>query len=150
MPDVFISFSDRDLAAARVVQQQLLDRGTSVFLSTNSLEPGADWSEKVKQAIQQANLVLVLASRAGLASTWVQQEIGIAIGARRKIIPIIWDMPAGDLPGWLSRYQALNLAGRTPAQVRQEFAQISKQIELEKFLAISALGALIAAVVKLG
>jgi hypothetical protein len=150
MADVFISFSDRDLAAAQVVQQQLLDRGTSVFLSKSSLEPGADWSEKVKQAIQQANLVLVLASRAAIQSTWVQQEIGIAIGAKRKIIPIIWDMPAADLPGWLSRYQALDLAGRTPVQVTQDFAQISKQLELEKFLALGAIGALVAAIVKLG
>jgi len=47
MPDVYISYTKEDRAAALVTQQELTARGASVFVSENSIEAGAQWPERL-------------------------------------------------------------------------------------------------------
>ena len=150
MADIFISYAKADQAAASVVHQQLLADDVSVFMADRSIEPGADWKSRIEREIQTARLVLVLASRVGCQSAWVQNEVGMAAHARRKIIPVIWDMPASDLPGVLSGYQALDLANRTPEQVQVAFDEIRKGIHLDKWRGLAVLAVALYAIVKLG
>lgn len=150
MTDIFISYARADQAAASAVHQQLVAGGVSVFMADRSIEPGADWRSRIEREIQGARLVLVLASQAGCQSAWVQNEVGMAVSARRKIIPVIWDMPASDLPGVLSGYQALDLADRTPEQVQVAFDDIRKAIHLDKWRGLAVLAVALYAIVKLG
>lgn len=150
MPDVFLSYAQADRVAALATQKALIAGGVTAFLAENSVEPGSAWASEVDRQIRDAGLVLVLASRAASQSVWVQHEVGIAAGARRKIIPVIWDMPAAELPGVLAGYQALNLAGRTSEQVQQEFESICKRIRADKIRGIAAIGGLVYLLSKLG
>jgi hypothetical protein len=150
MPDVFISYAQTDRAAALATQAALRDGGVSVFLAENSIEPGAQWPAELDRAIRSADLVLVLASRAACQSTWVQHEVGIAVGARRKILPIVWDMPPSELPGVLANMQALNLAGRTPETVQQEFEAICKRLRADWVRGLTAAGLFVYVLTKLG
>lgn len=150
MPDVFISYAQADRAAALATQTALKEGGVSAFMAANSVELGAPWSVELDRAIRAADLVLVLASRLACQSAWVQHEVGVAIGARRKIIPIVWDMPPSDLPGMLAGMQALDLAGRSPEDASPEFDEICKKIRGGKVRGALVLGAIVYGLSKLG
>src|SRR5258708_13437605 len=107
--DVFISYSTKDEGAARFLHQHLTNEGMSVFLASASLQPGQLWSPEVLNALRTSSWVLFLASRAACSSAWVQQELGAALITQKKLVPIVWDMPPSDLPGWVRGYQPLHL-----------------------------------------
>lgn len=113
MPDVFISHSSHDVQLASLVQQELLRHNVSAFMASASLKPGDHWSPEILANLAASKWVLCLASRAAASSAFVNQEIGIALAGSKRLIPIVWDMPPSDLPGWASRYQALDLRGST-------------------------------------
>ena len=34
-----------------------------------------------------------------------------ALAKQKKLVPIVWDMPVSELPGWTNHIQAIDLAG---------------------------------------
>jgi hypothetical protein len=145
MPDIFISYSTEDATAAEFIYRNLMESGVSTFLAQASLQPGQQWSQQVLETLRQSDTVLLLASRRACASPWVQQEMGYAIGAKKKLIPIIWDMRPSELPGWVASYQALDLSRHTAEQVRDEMAAIADGIKTNKKTALLVAGLALAA-----
>jgi hypothetical protein len=145
MAEIFISYSTADAEAARFIHRNLLEQGVSAFLAAASLQPGQQWSPEILDALRGADTVLFLASKSACASPWVQQELGYAIGAKKKLIPIIWDMKPTELPGWVSGYQALDLCRHSPEEVRQEVAAIAERIKTNKKTALLVAGLALAA-----
>ena len=145
MPDIFISYSTVDAEAAQFIHRNLVEQGTSAFLAATSLQPGQQWSAEILEALRGSDTVLFLASRSACASPWVQQELGYAVGAKKKIIPIIWDIKPTELPGWVSGYQALDLSRHSPEEVREEVAAIAERIKTDKKTALLVAGLALAA-----
>ena len=58
--------------------------------------------------------------------------MGAAVIAQKKLIPVVWDMPPSELPGWIKEYQALNIAGATIHQVQTHLSNYAVQIKNEK------------------
>jgi hypothetical protein len=145
MADIFISYSTADAEAAHFIHRNLVEQGVSAFLPAASLQPGQQWSPEVMDALRVADTVLFLASKSACASPWVQQELGYAIGANKKLIPIIWDMKPTELPGWVSGFQALDLGRHSPEEVRQEVAAIAERIKTSKKTALLVAGLALAA-----
>lgn len=136
MVDVFISYSTSDEPTAQFMHRHLLAEGVSTFLASASLQPGQQWSPEVLTALRSSGCVLFLASRAACASPWVQQELGVAIGANKKLIPVIWNIQPSELPGWVAGYQALDLANHSAEQVQARVAAIAAQIKANKRVAL--------------
>src|SRR5258708_26993541 len=107
MPDVFISHSSVDGEFANFLHRHLTGEGLTVFLASVSLAPGQRWPQEILNALNASNWVLFLASRTACASPWVQQELGAALMSQKKLVPIVWDMPPSQLPGWVGHIQAL-------------------------------------------
>jgi TIR domain len=144
MPDVFISFSSKDEKLARFVQDHLMAGGVSVFLVPASLHPGEEWSPQILNALRGSNWVIFLASRAACASSWVQQELGAAIGMQKKLVPIVWDMAPSELPGWTAQHQPINLAGSSIDQLRTQLGAIAERIKSDRNVGYLVLGLLVA------
>jgi TIR domain len=147
MADVFISFSTKDERLARFVQGHLVASDITVFLAPASLQPGQQWSPEILNALRASNWVIFLASRAACASSWVQQELGAAIGMQKKLVPIVWDMPPTDLPGWTARHQAINLADSSIEQLRAQLGSIAERIKSDRKVGYLVLGLLVAGLV---
>lgn len=143
MPDIFISYSSKDLGFAADVEQHLKKEGLDVYLAAVSLIPGQRWTSEVLGKLKGSQWVLFLASREACASSYVQQELGAALISDKKIVPIIWDMPPSELPGWINQFQALNIAGATPESIRAEVTKIAEQIKADKRKGLLVVGALI-------
>lgn len=145
MPDVFISYSSADERFARFLDRHLAGEGLEVFLASTSLIPGQQWAPSILEALRHSDWIVFLASRAACESAWVQQELGAALITEKKVVPIVWDMPPSRLPGWISNFQALDLAGASPEHVRARIGAIAERMKADK-----ARGQLIAALLIAG
>lgn len=150
MRDVFISFSSEDRPLAEFVYNHLLAEGLSAFLAPVSLEPGNQWSPQILTELRSSDWVLFLASRAACNSPYVQQEVGAAISARKQLVPVVWDMPPSELPGWANQYQALVLAGKLREHVEADITAIAERIKARKNTGLLVVGLLVAGLMAFG
>ena len=96
MPRVFISFVHEDTAVAHEVQWLLeseLDLQSDVFLSADKEQvyAGDDWLQKVKEALTETEIVLLMLSRRSIARSWVNFEAGGHGCRTRRSFPVVLD-----------------------------------------------------------
>jgi hypothetical protein len=92
--NIFISYSTLDIEIAKKIESYLSQiRNVSVFLSDSSLIVGT-LSNALVEKIKLCDLFIVLYSKNSLSSNYVQQEIGVAKGNNKPIIPILLDAEA--------------------------------------------------------
>lgn len=86
---VFISHSCRDQGLVISLANLLSKFGIEVFVAEWYLAPGEAIERKILSQIERADCVIVLLTRNGTRSAWVQQETGYTISARKPLIPIV-------------------------------------------------------------
>ncbi|MEV5651069.1 TIR domain-containing protein [Nocardia sp. NPDC052254] len=75
MLNVFISYSRRDFYAAEALSSILATSDeVSTWLDAEQLRPGTEWEVAIDAAVDHADVVVVVASPAAMASRWVTQE----------------------------------------------------------------------------
>ncbi len=96
--DIFISYSQKDRAAAERLQVALEARKLKVWRDKRLTEmPAADFIARIDGALARSARVLVLWSGASVLSSWVQGEAGKARMAE-KIVPVALEPLAALLP----------------------------------------------------
>lgn len=86
---VFISHATIDSALVSWIAEGLDRLHIRSFVYENYQIGGQNRFEKIKSFITACPYFLVLLTRDGIASQWVNQEIGYAVGMGKNIIPII-------------------------------------------------------------
>ncbi|MHB1940605.1 MAG: toll/interleukin-1 receptor domain-containing protein [Candidatus Dormibacteria bacterium] len=86
---IFISHSSRDPLAVETVRLQLLAAGVTPYMYEYDHRPGAVLVDKLRAAIAASDAVVVLLTAAGAGSETVHQEIGISLGLRKPVIPLV-------------------------------------------------------------
>ena len=86
---VFISHSTKDRGAVEHVAKLVSAQGLSVYRAEHDSQPGRHLPEKVRTNICAADAVLVLLTKSSIDSRYVHQEIGVAKGARKLIVPLV-------------------------------------------------------------
>lgn len=150
MADVFISHSSADRQFAEVLHRHMTSEGLSVVLAPLSLSPGQRWSETILKSLEASSWVLFLASRASCSSPWVQQELGAALSKQKRLVPIVWDMPVSELPGWTGQIQAIDLAGASAEKIKAQVIAIAEQVKADKAKGFVIVGLLIAGLFIIG
>jgi len=95
---VFVSYSTKDIETIKPILQQMQSiQGLTIFFADRSLNPGDLISQRIIQSIKVADVFIVFYSESALQSSYVQQEIGVARGQEKIIIPILLDQtkPSG-------------------------------------------------------
>ena len=107
---VFISHSHTDSALAARVSEALRDDGLEVWDSVADVLPGDNWAEKVAQALDESQAMVVLLTPAAVDSPYVRREMEYALGAKRysnRLIPVAIgareQLPADSIP-WIVRH----------------------------------------------
>jgi len=105
---IFASYSTKDIDQVKPVINLISEiNGVGIFFADQSLLPGDMISRKIIQHIKEAALFILFFSENANGSTYVQQEIGVALGQNKIIIPILLD---GTKPtGMLADVHYLNL-----------------------------------------
>jgi hypothetical protein len=86
---VFISHSTRDQGLVIALANLLAKFGVEVFVAEWYLTPGEPLDRKVFSQIEKADCLVVLLTKNGIRSNWVQQEIGCALQINKPLIPLV-------------------------------------------------------------
>lgn len=132
MPDVFISYSAKDEELAQFVRSHLLAQELNVFLASISLTNGERWTPTIIDQLRNSEWVFLLASKNALMSQNVQLEVGGAIFAKKKLVPIMWDVQPSELPRWVSDFQGIILTGATMENINLQVAQLAASVKQSK------------------
>ncbi len=86
---VFISYSRADSATIDRLEAELISYGFKTWVDRQHLEGGDKWAEKIEQAIQECDAVVVGLSPDAVASPWVTNELFYAQQLEKTIIPVL-------------------------------------------------------------
>ena len=103
MTDVFISYSRKDIAFARLLHEALVENGLETWIDWQDIPPSADWLAEVYVAIEEADAFVFIISETSLASEICGLEMAHAAEHNKRLIPIvIKDVEAEKVPKELS------------------------------------------------
>jgi hypothetical protein len=107
-PDIFLSYSREDRAAARHIAESFIKEGFTVWWDA-VLRSGQTFDEVIEKELRASKAVVVLWSPRSVASRWVRAEATLA-DRRNKLVPAIIEMcdrpiifeltHAADLSDW--------------------------------------------------
>jgi TIR domain len=86
---IFISHSHHDAKWANWIDVQLTKRGFQVWRDLTSIRPGQSFIAELNNAIQEADLMVVLMSPDYFSSAWARQETEFAAARKIPIIPVL-------------------------------------------------------------
>jgi len=98
--NLFASYSTKDIEKIKPVLNNLIQiQGVQIFFADKDLKPGDIISQQITQNIITSDIFLVFYSEFAQQSSYVQQEIGVALGQNKIIIPLLLDKtkPTGML-----------------------------------------------------
>ena len=99
--DVFLSYHSGDGDWVALLKNRLGSKGIRVWLDSEQIRPGDRYPGALAQAIGQVHSVVVVLSRGSVASPWVEEEYGLALAKRRRVLAVLIDdvEPPGFLQG---------------------------------------------------
>lgn len=105
---IFVSYSTRDLPIVTALRAHLASVGVSVYVAEYTTVPGQSLPQEIRHAIESCDLFLLIWSTNAQSSAWVPQEIGVATGLKKPVMPVV--LHAGlQLPAFLSDLKYLEL-----------------------------------------
>ena len=111
MHDVFLSYSSIDQKAADAVCHALESAGVRVWMASRDIIPGADWAASIVEAINVANVFVLVFSANSNRSYQVKRELDIATNRNIPLIPVRIEniRPTGAIEYYLSSAHWLDL-----------------------------------------
>jgi len=89
MSDVFISYSRKDIAFARLLHKALHDSKLETWIDWQDIPPSADWLAEVYEAIEGADTFIFVISDTSVNSEICSLEIAHAEKNNKRLIPIV-------------------------------------------------------------
>ena len=121
-PQLFISYSQHDGDKAAALLDVFETAGVRCFLAEKSIAPGAEWDSAIRDAICQAERILVLVTPKSKDSVWVAAEVGAAWILGKSVIPALQGVHARELVGPISKYHGRKV------ETAQQVAALIKDI----------------------
>ncbi len=88
---VFISYSRRETTFVDTLLDELEDRGVETWLDYHCLVPGKPWLEQIVSGIEGADVLLLVISKASMASRNVELEYAEALKRNKRVILIVFE-----------------------------------------------------------
>lgn len=86
---IFVSYSSRDRDFAMKFTKELQKLGASIWIDQLGIGLGDNWDSSIEDALEVANTLLLIISKTSATSQNVQDEVSIAKGNNKKIVPIL-------------------------------------------------------------
>jgi hypothetical protein len=118
---LFFSHSSANKETAATYQAILLKYGISLFVAHNDIEPAREWQNEIELALSTMDSLAALLSKDFPSSLWCDQEIGIAIGKNKLVIPMRFEI---DPYGFIGKFQAITVRGKEIEFVCEEIFKI--------------------------
>lgn len=123
---VFVSYAKQDESVADYLQNFLNRAGYRTSTFTANIAPGDRWISSISQSLVGADVIVILLSKAALASPWITYEISASIasaetGSGKRVIPVTLGKEITP-SGILAQYQWISTSG-DPEEVAQRVIQ---------------------------
>ena len=89
--DLFVSYSREDMFVVKEVVQSLREQKLRIWMDLTGVESGDRFKAKIVEAIDNSLAVLFFSSVTSNRSTWVVNEVGVAMAHHKTVIPIRLD-----------------------------------------------------------
>ncbi len=122
--NVFISYSTYDIQNAKNLAGWVSQAGAQPFISQYSLMPGTPLSPTIINKIKNCDIFLLLWSENAKNSEWVSQEIGIAVGNNKTIIPLVLHQGI-YLPGFIKDLKYIDVYKDPVAATNEIYSTIA-------------------------
>jgi hypothetical protein len=86
-PLIFLSYSSRDKLVADAICSRLENQGIRCWIAPRDVNPGADYSTQIAEALEQSTAMVMVFSSGSNASRHVKSEIDRAFSLDKVIIP---------------------------------------------------------------
>jgi len=123
---VFISHSTQDQGLVIALANLLAKFGVEVFVAEWYLTPEEPLDKKVFTQIESADCVVVLLTKNGVRSSWVQQEVGYALKTGKPLIPLV---ERGTPPSDLAALQGQEYIEYDSSQPQQALVKASTYVQ---------------------
>jgi hypothetical protein len=133
MAKIFISHIHEDAAVAGALRGLIateLELEGEIFVSSNQFEMlvGDDWLAKIKRALTDASVVILLFSKRAVRRPWVNFEAGAAWLTGKAIMPVCFgNMTVGSMPEPYSRFYG----ARLPEEAHRIVRSIHRTLDLK-------------------
>ncbi len=101
--NIFMSYSRRELGFVDALVKDLENEKYDVWLDYQALIPGSPWNVQIDKGLKEADTVLLVVSKAALASEYVELEWRHFLETKKRVILLIFE--AVDLPKELEQYE---------------------------------------------
>ena len=89
MAEIFISYSRKDIAYAKLLHEALKEHDLETWIDWQDIPPTVEWLDEVYSAIEQANTFIFILSATSALSKICSLEIDHARKNNKRIIPIV-------------------------------------------------------------
>ena len=89
MASLFISYSRRDVEAARKLTDAFKGQDLDYWIDWEGIPPTVDWWKEIEKGIEEADAFLFLISPDSIKSKVCKQEIDHAVKNAKRLIPVV-------------------------------------------------------------
>lgn len=131
MINIFLSYSRRDIEAARFLANELNARGASVFIDYQRLTASENFIQRLGQEINKCDFFVLLVSPRSVDSRWVQAEAAWAFTNQKPIVPVLLEAAQLTDVFFLSNIQHIDFTRFTiDRNVSQPLANLALTLNL--------------------
>ena len=127
---VFISHSSTDTWVARQIANYICTCGASCFLDESNVQIGDDFEEKIREAANASNELLVLLTPWAIDRPYVWLEMGAFWGPGKRIVGVLYGLTENQLlamehvPMLLKRSELISLN-----EIESYFNQLQRRMQ---------------------
>ena len=127
--NIFMSYSRRELGFVDDLVNKLEEKEYTIWLDYRSLVPGKLWEEQIYQGIKNADVVLLVVSKASMSSENVGMEWKRVLEQNKRIILLIFE--AVDLPAELEKFEWVDFRGSYKSALQELDRQLQTPTQEE-------------------
>lgn len=127
--NIFMSYSRRELGFVDDLVSKLEGENYDVWLDYRALIPGSPWNVQIDKGLQEADTVLLVVSKASIASDYVALEWQHFLKTNKRFILLIFE--AVDLPKELEKFEWVDFRSNYKAGLDELFSQLKQPIQEE-------------------
>ncbi|MGH8617559.1 MAG: toll/interleukin-1 receptor domain-containing protein [Burkholderiales bacterium] len=118
---LFISHASEKRESAHRLKDALSAFQIAAFVAHDDIEPTKEWQAEIETALRTMDALTAIISANFSLSKWCDQEVGMAIGRGKLVVPL---RVGADPHGFLGKYQGLQAKGSNATAIARQLFEI--------------------------
>ena len=128
MGKFFLSYVHEYRHLAGKIKDVLEENGSKGFLAHEDIAVSSEWRDEILKNLDSCTGVIAIVTPGFAESPWVNQEVGIAIGKRRPVVPLAFGTELGRLPGFLESLQGVCLTEESVSASTKQALEVLEKL----------------------